>query len=311
MIKSVQQSLSEMRLPLIGAPMFLVSGTSLVIAQCRAGIAGCFPSLNARTTEQLDEWLSLIEVTLGDENIAAPFGVNLICHPTNKRLKADLACCVKRQVPLVITSLYPPEEVIQAVHGYGGIVLHDVISVRHARKAIEQGVDGLILVSAGAGGHGGRLNPLAFVEEIRTWYDGLVALAGGIASGRSIAASVVAGADFAYMGTRFIATAEANASDDYKAMILKGASEDVLYTDYFTGVKGNYLKSSIKEAGLDPENMPVAGDNGLGVLADGKSAWKDIWSAGQAIGSIKDIPSVDKLIAQLESEYQEAIPTKI
>lgn len=306
MIKDVKQSLANMRLPLIGAPMFLVSGLDLVLAQCRAGIAGCFPSLNARTTEQLDDWLSSIGNTLEEESITSPYGVNLICHPTNKRLEADLRCCVDHQVPLIITSLYPPTEVIQAVHSYGGIILHDVISARHARKAVDQGVDGLILVAVGAGGHGGTLNPFAFLEEIRSWYSDLVALAGGLTTGRSIAAAVAAGADFAYMGTRFIATQEADAVQKYKDMLVQGKAEDVFYTDYFTGVMGNYLKPSVREAGLDPEEMPEGEGERLSALREGKSAWRDIWSAGQGIGSIENIPTAGNLVKQLDAEFQDA-----
>lgn len=296
-----------MRLPLIGAPMFLVSGVELVLAQCRAGIAGCIPALNARSTDTLDEWLGNIAATLRAEDVTTPFGVNLICHPTNQRLESDLGCCVNHQVPLVVTSLYPPEEVIQAVHAYGGLVLHDVISARHAHKAVDQGVDGLILVSAGAGGHGGTLNPFAFLQEIRSWYSGLIALAGGITRGQSILAAIAAGADFAYMGTRFIATVEANASDEYKNMLVQGKAEDIFYTDYFTGVKGNYLKPSVQAAGLDPENFPPREGDTLGALKNGKSAWRDIWSAGQGIGGIENIPTTDNLIEQLENEFRQAL----
>jgi nitronate monooxygenase len=305
-IKNVRQSLAEIRLPLIGAPMFLVSGVELVLAQCKSGVPGCFPSLNARSTDTLDEWLGKIHCGLEEAGSSAPFGVNLICHPTNKRLEADLRSCVEYQVPLVITSLYPPSEVIQAVHAYGGLVMHDVISAKHARKAADQGVDGLILVSAGAGGHGGTLNPLAFVEEIRRWYTGLVALAGGITTGRSIAAAIAAGADFAYMGTRFIATAEAEAAKDYKDMLVQGKAEDVFYTDYFTGVMGNYLKPSVSAAGLNPDDMPPRKGDKLAVLTEGKSAWRDIWSAGQGIGSIENIPTAGNLIEQLEVEFKQA-----
>lgn len=306
MTATARQSLAEMRLPLIGAPMFLVSGIELVLAQCRSGIAGCIPALNARSTDILNDWLKTLRLHLRQEDIGVPFGVNLICHPTNQRLEADLGCCVDHQVPLIITSLHPPAEVIQAVHAYGGLVMHDVISARHAHKAVEQGVDGLILVSAGAGGHGGTLNPFAFLEEVRRWYPGLVALAGGISTGRSIAAAIAAGADFAYMGTRFIATTEANAPDEYKDMIVQGNTEDILYSDHFTGVKGNYLKPSIRAAGLDPDNLPLTNGNTLETLQKDKSAWRDIWSAGQGIGSVENIPTAGNLIDQLEAEFQQA-----
>jgi nitronate monooxygenase len=299
----VRARLAQMRLPLIGAPMFLVSNPQLVLAQCRAGICGVFPSLNARTPEILEQWLDQIQSTIDQEKIAAPFGVNLICHPTNQRLEQDLRSCVDRQVPLIVTSLHPPAEIIQAVHHYGGLVLHDVINARHAEKAAAQGVDGLILVAAGAGGHSGTLNPFAFVEEVRSWYDGIVVLAGGISTGRSLAAALVAGADFGYMGTRFIATEEANAAPEYKDMLVKGTAKDILYSDYFTGVKGNYLKPSIEVAGLDPENMPTSDGGDLGVLQGDKKAWRDIWSAGQGIGAIQNILPVAALVEQLEQEF--------
>ncbi|MFN4148945.1 MAG: NAD(P)H-dependent flavin oxidoreductase [Rhodocyclaceae bacterium] len=297
----------NLTLPVIGAPMFIVSTPELVIAQCKAGIIGAFPALNARPAERLDEWLTTIETALADGQ-SAPHAVNLIVHPSNERLEIDLAQCVAHRVPLVITSLGKPTAIVEAVHGYGGLVFHDVTTVRHAEKALEAGVDGLILVAAGAGGHGGTLSPFALVSEVRRFYAGPLALAGAITKGRQILAAQAIGADFAYIGTRFIATQEANASADYKQAILSAHADDIVYTPYFTGVPGNYLKSSIVAAGLDPERLPSGNGPKLEFTraADGAKAWRDIWGAGQGVGSIDDIPTTAELIARLRNEYQAA-----
>ncbi|NWG30817.1 MAG: nitronate monooxygenase [Rhodocyclaceae bacterium] len=297
----------NLALPVIGAPMFIVSTPALVIAQCKAGIIGAFPALNARPAEKLDEWLTTIEAALGDGQAAA-YAVNLIVHPTNERLEADLAACVAHRVPLVITSLGKPSAIVAAVHGYGGLVFHDVTNVRHAEKALEAGVDGLILVAAGAGGHGGTSSPFALVAEVRRFYEGPLALAGALTQGRQILAAQALGADFAYLGTRFIATQEANASADYKQAILAARSDDIVYTPYFTGVPGNYLKSSIVRAGLDPERLPSGHGPKLEFTraTEGAKAWRDIWGAGQGVGAIDDIPSAAVLIARLKDEFQQA-----
>ncbi len=288
-------------LPLIGAPMFLVSGPELVIAQCRAGIVGTFPALNARPSIQLGEWLAQIEGAIA----GAPYGVNLIVHNTNTRLDEDLAICVDHRVPLVVTSVGEPSKVVGAVHGYGGLVFHDVISVRHARKAIAAGVDGLILVCAGAGGHAGLLSPFALVSEVREFYDGPLVLSGAMSHGNHIRAAQVMGADMAYMGTRFIATQEAAAPDAYKQMILESSAADLVYTPAFTGVSGNYLRPSIVAAGLDPDNIVGGKDKPNLELESrtGAKAWKDIWGAGQGVGSIHDVPNVEELVARLKREY--------
>lgn len=296
----------RLSLPLIGSPMFIVSQPALVIAQCRAGIVGAFPSLNARPSGVFETWLQQLNEALTDRD--APFAVNLIVHKTNSRLQEDLALCVQYRVPIVITSLGAREDVNEAVHSYGGIVLHDVINNGFARKAIEKGADGLIAVAAGAGGHAGTLSPFALVEEIRGWFDGPLALSGAIATGRSIAAARMMGADFAYMGSPFIATEEANAEPGYKQMIVDSGAGDIVYSDFFTGVHGNYLRPSITAAGLDVDRLPKASDMDFSSIAGGdKKAWRDVWGAGQGIGAIRRVQSATAFIAQLKEEYQAAI----
>ena len=301
---SLNQNLA---LPVICAPMFIISNPDLVIAQCKSGIIGSFPALNARPKELLDEWLTRIKSELAADPNAAPFAVNQIIHPSNERLEHDMALCVKHEVPLIITSLSAPTQIVPHVHGYGGKVFHDVISVRHAEKALEAGVDGLILVCAGAGGHAGTLSPFALVGEIRKFYDGPIALSGSITNGQSILAAQAMGADFAYIGTRFIATQEANAVEAYKQAIVDSAAKDVVYTPYFTGVHGNYLTRSIVAAGLDPANLPVKDKTAMsfGGSRDAK-AWKDIWGAGQGVGTIDDVLPTGDLIARLKQEYRSA-----
>jgi len=304
----------RLALPVIGAPMFIVSIPDLVIAQCKAGIVGGFPALNARPKELLEEWIIEIKVALAEFETAsggkaAPFAVNQIVHGSNDRLEHDVDVCVRQRVPIVITSLRPPAEVVRAVHGYGGIVLHDVISIRHAEKALEQGVDGLILVCAGAGGHAGMLSPFALVAEVRRFYQGTVILSGAIANGRAILAAQAMGADLAYMGTRFIATREANAREEYKRMLVENAAKDIVYTNAISGVHGNYLRPSLVAAGLDPDNLPVGDKDRMNFAAGRRNrpaAWKDIWGAGQGLGSIADVPSVGELVARLRGEYQAA-----
>ena len=297
----------NLALPAICAPMFIVSNPDLVIAQCKGGLIGSFPALNARPKELLDEWLTRIKSELAADPNAAPFAVNQIIHPSNERLEHDMALCVKHEVPLIITSLSAPTQIVPHVHAYGGKVFHDVISVRHAEKALEAGVDGLILVCAGAGGHAGTLSPFALVGEIRKFYDGPIALSGSITNGAAILAAQAMGADFAYIGTRFIATAEANAVDAYKQAIVDSAAKDVVYTPYFTGVHGNYLKKSIVAAGLDPENLPVKDKTAMsfGSSRDAK-AWKDIWGAGQGVGTIGEVLPAAELIARMKKEYKAA-----
>lgn len=294
----------NLTLPVICAPMFIISNPDLVIAQCKSGIIGSFPALNARPKELLDEWLTRIKSELAADPNAAPFAVNQIIHPSNERLEHDMALCVKHEVPLIITSLSAPTQIVPHVHAYGGKVFHDVISVRHAEKALEAGVDGLILVCAGAGGHAGTLSPFALVGEIRKFYDGPIALSGAISTGQNILAAQALGADFAYIGTRFIATREANAVDAYKQAIIESAAKDVVYTPYFTGVHGNYLKKSIVAAGLDPDDLPVKDKTAMsfGSSRDAK-AWRDIWGAGQGVGSIDAVLPAAELIAQMKQEY--------
>jgi nitronate monooxygenase len=283
-----------------------------VIAQCKAGIVGSFPALNARPQNVLGEWLVRIKeelATAKEENPElpiAPYAVNQICHASNDRLMADMETCVEHEVPIIITSLRPPEEVVTAAHSYGGLVYHDVISVRHARKAAEQGVDGLILVCAGAGGHAGTLSPFALVREVREFFDGTIILSGSISSGSAVASSQALGADLAYMGTRFIATEEANAEQGYKDMLIESVADDIVYSSLFTGVAGNYLKGSVKNAGLDPADLPDADKSSMNFGSGGNTeakAWKDIWGSGQGIGSIKDSPTVQALVDQLKKEY--------
>ncbi|MBL8427816.1 MAG: nitronate monooxygenase [Dechloromonas sp.] len=301
---SLNQNLA---LPVICAPMFIISNPDLVIAQCKGGVIGSFPALNARPKDLLDEWLTRIKAELAADPNAAPFAVNQIIHPSNERLEHDMALCVKHEVPLIITSLSAPTQIVPHVHAYGGKVFHDVISVRHAEKALEAGVDGLILVCAGAGGHAGTLSPFALVGEIRKFYDGPIALSGSITNGQAILAAQAMGADFAYIGTRFIATQEANAVEAYKQAIVDSAAKDVVYTPYFTGVHGNYLTRSIVAAGLDPANLPVKDKTAMsfGGARDAK-AWKDIWGAGQGVGTIDDVLPAGELIARLQQEYRSA-----
>ena len=305
----------NLSIPVIGSPLFLVSGPELVIAQCKAGIIGSFPALNARPQYVLEEWIVRIKTELAEyqkqnpDKKVAPFAVNQICHGSNDRLMDDMATCVKHEVPIIITSLRPPAELVEAAHSYGGLVYHDVINVRHAKKAAEQGVDGLILVCAGAGGHAGALSPFALLREVKEWFDGTVILSGSIGDGYSVASALALGADFAYMGTRFIATKEANADQGYKQMLIDSAADDIVYSSLFTGVSGNYLKPSIKNAGLDPDNLPDADKStmnfGSGGNTDAK-AWKDIWGSGQGIGGIKDDPSVEDLVTRIKEEYNKA-----
>ncbi|MEJ7934673.1 nitronate monooxygenase family protein [Sphingobium sp. AN558] len=295
----------RMSLPLIGSPMFLISHPELVIAQCRAGIVGAFPSLNARPSGTFETWLQEIGDALTSAD--APFAVNLIVHKSNARLEEDLALCVRHKVPIVITSLGAREDVNAAVHSYGGIVMHDVINDRFARKAIAKGADGLIAVAAGAGGHAGILSPFALIQEIRAWFDGPLALSGAIATGRSIAAARAMGADLAYMGSPFIATEEANAEPGYKQMIVDSGAADIIYSDAFTGVHGNYLRPSIVASGLDPDTLPRASAMNFTTLSGGAKAWRDVWGAGQGIGAIDKVQSAAAFIAQLRFEYHAAI----
>jgi nitronate monooxygenase len=303
----------RLALPVIGAPLFIISNPDLVIAQCKAGIVGSFPALNARPVEKLEEWLARIteELAAHDERHpdrpAAPFAVNQIVHRTNARLEHDLALCVKYKVPLVITSLGAREDVNQAVHSYGGIVLHDVINDRFARKAIEKGADGLIAVAAGAGGHAGRLSPFAFVNALRQWWKGPLVLSGAIATGHAVLAAQVMGADLAYIGSAFIATEEANANPDYKKMIVESGPEDIVYTDLFSGVHGNYLRQSIVRAGLDPDNLPASDPSKMDFSENRVRPWRDIWGAGQGVGAVKAVVPAADLIADLRRDYLAAL----
>ena len=309
------QIFERLRLPVIGAPLFTISNPDLVIAQCTAGVVGAFPALNARPAAVLEEWLQRITEELATwdkahpERPSAPFAVNQIVHRSNTRLEQDLEVCVKWRVPVTITSLGAREDVNRAAHSYGGITLHDVINDRFAHKAIEKGADGLIAVATGAGGHAGTLSPFALMQEIRAWFDGPVALSGAIASGRSILAALAMGADLAYIGSAFIATRDANAADAYKQMIVDSAAGDIVYTDLFTGVYGNYLKPSIVQAGLDPENLPKSDPAAMNFGAGGSSgakAWRDIWGCGQGIGAVRDVPGAAELVARLEREFAAA-----
>ena len=296
----------RLSLPLIGSPMFIISQPDLVIAQCRSGIVGAFPSLNARPAGMFESWLQQLGEALGESD--APFAVNLIVHRTNSRLEEDLALCVRYRVPIVITSLGALEDVNDAIHSYGGIVLHDVINNVFARKAVEKGADGLIAVAAGAGGHAGTLSPFALIQEIRAWFDGPLALSGSIATGRAIAAARMMGADLGYMGTPFIATEEANAQAAYKQMIVDGSAQDIVYSDVFTGVLGNYLRPSIVAAGLDPDALPKAKDMDFASLTGGeKKAWRDVGGAGQGIGAIAKVQPAADFIAGLKADYRAAV----
>jgi nitronate monooxygenase len=298
-------------LPVIGAPLFIVSGPELVIAQCRAGIVGSFPSLNARPQEELDRWIATIQDALSataadnEGRRCAPFAVNLIAsRVSNARLEHDLAVCVRRRVPIIITSMGAPAEIAEAVHSYGGIVLHDVISSRHAEKALRDGADGLVLVAAGAGGHGGTLNPIAFTHEVRGFHDGPLILSGGITTGKGVFAARAMGADLAYIGTRFVATEEANALPAYKQMIVESRAEDITYTSQFSGVKANYLKGSIVAAGLDPDRLAGSDHEGRYVAGAARAkAWSSIWGAGHGVGSINDVLSTGALVLRMKAEY--------
>ena len=305
----------NLRLPVIGSPLFIISGPELVIAQCKAGVIGSFPALNARPQAQLDEWLHQITEELAEYNRAnpdkpaAPFAVNQIVHKSNDRLEADLATCAKWQVPMIITSLGAREDLNKAVHDWGGITMHDVIDDRFARKAIEKGADGLIPVAAGAGGHAGTISPFALMQEIRSWFDGPIALSGSIACGASILAAQAMGADFAYIGSAFIATAEARADDGYKNGIVEGKAVDIVYSDLFTGVSGNYLRQSIVNAGLDPDNLPKGDYSTMNFGSGGNTeakAWRDIWGSGQGIGAVGKVDTVADMVARLTAEYQAA-----
>ena len=305
----------RLRLPVLASPMFIISNPALVIAQCTSGIIGSFPALNARPASQLDEWLAEISEALAawdrdhPEQLSAPFAVNQIVHKSNDRLDADMAVCAKYKVPLVITSLGAREDVNRAVHGWGGITFHDIIDDAFARKAIEKGADGLIPVAVGAGGHAGKQSPFALMQEIRQWFDGPVALSGAIGCGRSILAAQAMGADLAYAGSIFIATEEARASDAYKQGVVDGRAGDIIYSNHFTGVHGNYLRQSIINSGLDPDNLPQSDPSALnfGSAGVGPKAWKDIWGCGQGIGLVDKVRPAAELIARLKAEYAEAL----
>jgi len=301
-----------MVLPVIGAPMFIVGNPDLVIEQCKSGIIGSFPALNARPAEVLNEWLDRIEAALArhaqvhPHATIAPYAVNQIIHHSNDRLEHDLDICVRHRVPIIITSLRSPIDVVKRIHQYGGLVFHDVISIRHAEKALEAGVDGLVLVCAGAGGHAGMLSPIALVREVRRFFAGPIALSGAITDGAGVLAAQAMGADFAYIGTRFIATREANAVDAYKQMVLDSSAADIVYTPFFSGVHGNYLKGSITAAGLDPDNLAPVDKSSMNFGSGRTKAWKDIWGAGQGVGNIDDAPHVSQLVERLRHEYHVA-----
>lgn len=302
----------ELALPVIGAPMFLVSDPNLVIAQCAAGIIGSMPSLNARPQSQLSAWLNRIDTALSQlraqepQRRIAPYAVNLIVHQSNARLEEDLASCAQSKVPIIITSLRAPGTVVNTVHAWGGLVFHDVTTVRHAEKALEAGVDGLILVCAGAGGHAGALSPFALLGEVRRFFDGPVALAGALSQGSDIAAARAMGADFAYMGSRFIASNEAGAPAAYKKMIAQATASDILYTPFFSGIPGSYLKPSIVAAGYDPDSLPADKQSGADFGSSGSRVWKDIWSAGQGVGNIHEVESVGAIVERLSEQYRAA-----
>lgn len=306
---------NNLRLPLIGSPLFIISTPKLVLEQCKAGVVGSFPSLNARPLEVLDQWLTDLNQELAQykadnpDKAVAPYAVNLICHHSNNRLYDDVELCVKHKVPVIITSLRAPADIVEKIHSYGGVVLHDVTNIRHAKKAASEGVDGLILVCAGAGGHAGELSPFALVQEVKEFYDGCIVLAGAISNGHSILAAQAMGCDLAYMGSRFIATQEAMAPDEYKKCLVESCADDIVYTNLFTGVHGNYLKPSIINAGMDPNALPESDKTkmnfGSGGNTDAK-VWKDIWGSGQGIGDIHDVPPTRELIDRLYDEYQQA-----
>ncbi|WCM94863.1 nitronate monooxygenase family protein [Acidovorax sp. NCPPB 2350] len=311
-MRTLPPALQKLSLPVIGSPLFIISNPKLVIAQCQAGIVGSMPALNARPAEQLEDWLAEITETLAawdrahPESPSAPFAINQIVHKSNDRLEHDMQVCARFKVPIVITSLGAREDVNQAVHGWGGVVLHDIINNKFARKAIEKGADGLIAVAAGAGGHAGVKSPFALIQEIRQWFDGPLALSGAIASGGAVLAAQAMGADFAYIGSAFIATHEARAHDAYKQAIVDGDSDDIVYSNLFTGVHGNYLAPSIRAAGLDPENLPVSDPSKMNFGGDAKKAWKDIWGCGQGIGAVTEVAGAAELVARLRREYEAA-----
>ena len=305
-------ALQNLPLPIIGSPLFIISNPKLVIAQCMAGVVGAMPALNARPAEQLEEWLIEITEALSAYNkthpdkLAAPFAINQIVHKSNDRLEHDMALCVKYKVPIIITSLGAREDINAAAHSYGGVVLHDIINNKHAHKAIEKGADGLIAVAAGAGGHAGVKSPFALIQEIRQWFDGPIALSGSISTGGAVLAAQAMGADFGYIGSAFIATTEARASDAYKQAIVDSNSDDIVYSNLFTGVHGNYLAPSIRAAGMDPDNLPVSDPSKMNFGGDKSKAWKDIWGCGQGIGAIDKVQSTADYIAQLRREYDAA-----
>jgi nitronate monooxygenase len=306
-------ALQNLTLPVIGSPLFIASGPALVAAQCKAGIVGSFPALNARPAELLDTWLTNLKQELADYQAAhpdkkvGPIAVNQIVHQSNDRLAHDVEMCVRHQVPIIISSLRaPPKEMMDAIHSYGGIVLHDVVSIRHAQKALEAGVDGLILVAAGAGGHAGALSPFALVGEVRKFFKGPLALSGSIASGDGILAAQAMGADFAYIGSRWLATKESNVTDDYREAIVDSSAADIVYTNLFTGVHGNYLKKSIVNAGLDPDALPESDKSKMSFGSGSAKAWRDIWGAGQGVGMMDDVPTVAEMVTRLKSEYDAA-----
>ncbi|WP_028103345.1 NAD(P)H-dependent flavin oxidoreductase [Pseudoduganella violaceinigra] len=305
--------LQDLSLPVIASPMFIASGPALVAAQCKAGIVGSFPALNARPKELLDTWLTDLQAELAAYQAVnpgarvGPIAVNQIVHQSNERLEHDVDVCVRHKVPIIISSLRaPPVEMLDAIHSYGGIVLHDVISLRHAQKALEAGVDGLVLVASGAGGHAGTLSPFALVGEVRRIFDGPIALSGSIATGDAILAAQAMGADFAYIGSRFLATQESNVTEEYRKAIIESSAADVVYTNLFTGVHGNYLKKSILAAGLDPENLPVSDKSKMSFDSGTAKAWRDIWGAGQGVGMMHDAPTTAELLERLKTEYNAA-----
>ena len=306
---------NKLSVPVVGAPLFIISQPNLVIAQCKAGVVGSFPALNARPQELLSDWIKEIKDELGQyqednpDAKVAPYAVNQICHLSNDRLFKDVETCVKHEAPIIITSLRPPEDLVKAAHSYGGLVFHDVISTRHAQKAVEQGVDGLILVCAGAGGHAGALSPFALLRETREWYDGTILLSGSISDGYSVASALAMGADLAYIGTSFIATKESEADDNYKKMLIESSAKDIVYTNYFSGVHGNYLSPSVEKAGMDPRNLPEADKTKMNFNSGGNASakvWKDIYGSGQGINAIKKTVSVEDLVQKILSEFKTA-----
>ena len=306
---------NNLSIPVVAAPLFIISRPNLVIAQCKAGVVGSFPALNARPQELLSDWIKEIKDELGEYQAqnptkkVAPFAVNQICHLSNDRLLADVETCVKYEVPIIITSLRPPADLVKAIHSYGGLVFHDVINTRHAQKAVSEGVDGLILVCAGAGGHAGSLSPFALLRETREWYDGTILLSGAISDGYSVASALAMGADLAYIGTRFIATQESEAEDEYKQMLIDSSAKDVVYTNYFSGVHGNYLSPSVIKSGMDPDNLPEADKTKMNFNSGGNAAkkvWKDIKGCGQGLSPIKGSPAVADLVDNMKKEFAEA-----